>query len=125
MSTPFALSKIGQIAMTARDVDRATAFYRDTLGLPFLFSAPGMSFFQAGEVRLMLALPEPKYDHPGSVLYFEVPDIGAAHAALSSRGVTFVRDPFIVATMPTYDLWMTFFDDTEGNTLALMSHVPR
>ena len=80
-----------------------------------------MAFFQAGDVRLMLAIPEPEFAHPSSILYFDVPDMGAAFEALSQRGVAFVREPFIVATLPTHDLWMAFFADTEGNTLALMS----
>lgn len=122
---PFALSKIGQLSVTAQDVERATAFYRDVLGLPHLFSASGMAFLQAGDVRLMLAVPEPEFAHPSSILYFDVPDIGAAHQALVARGASFLRDPFIVATMLTHDLWMAFFQDTEGNTLALMSNTPR
>lgn len=125
MSAPFGLSRIGQVSMTARDLDRATAFYRDALGMKHLFSVPNMAFFAAGEVRLMLALPEPEYDHPGSVLYFDVPDIRAAHASLTGRGVEFLREPFLVAPMPDHDLWMAFLKDTEGNTLALMSQVPR
>src|SRR5213080_1425771 len=74
------ISRIGQIAINVRDLDRATAFYRDTLGLPFLFSAGKLTFFDCGGVRLMLSRPErPDLDHPGSILYFVVPDIKAAH----------------------------------------------
>lgn len=125
MTPRIGLSRIGQVSMTARDIERATAFYRDALGMQHLFSVPNMAFFQAGDVRLMLAVPEPEYDHPGSILYFDVPDIAAAHAELAGRGVSFVREPFLVAPMPTHDLWMAFFRDSEGNTLALMSQVSR
>jgi methylmalonyl-CoA/ethylmalonyl-CoA epimerase len=98
--------QIGQIAVNAHDVDRATAFYSDALGLTLLFRAGPMSFFDCGGVRLMLSRPEkPEFDHPGSVLYFKVDDIDQPH---------------LIARMPDHELWMTFFRDTEGNTLALM-----
>ena len=119
------ISRIGQIAVNIHDLDRATAFYRDTLGLPLLFSASGMAFFDCGGVRLMLAQPEkPEFDHPGSVLYFTVPDIQAAHQRMTASGAQFVDKPHVVARMPDHDLWMTFFHDSEQNLLALMSEVP-
>lgn len=116
------LSRIGQIAMTVKDVERAVAFYRDTLGLPFLFKAPpGLAFFDCGGVRLMLSRPEkPEHDHPGSVLYFVVDDIDAMHRGLVERGVTFEGGPHLIAKMPDHELWMAFFHDNEGNMLALM-----
>jgi predicted enzyme related to lactoylglutathione lyase len=118
------LSAIGQIAMNAHDINRATTFYRDSLGLPFLFAAGQMSFFDCQGVRLMLGVASaPQYDHPGSVLYFTVDDINAAHAELQARGVRFKGVPHLVARMPDHELWMAFFDDTEGNTLALMAEV--
>lgn len=120
----FGLTRLGQIAVTARDLDRATAFYRDTLGLPFLFRAPNLAFFDCAGVRLMLGIPEgAAFDHPSSILYFTVGDLDAAYAALAARGVTFTDRPHLVATMPDHELWMAFFTDTEGNTLALMSEV--
>jgi predicted enzyme related to lactoylglutathione lyase len=117
------LSAIGQIAMNATDIPRAVAFYRDALGMRLLFEVPPkMAFFDCAGVRLMLSLPEqPEYDHPGSVLYFRVDDIIQAHAALKERGVNFLDDPHLIARMPDHELWMTFFKDSEGNTLALMS----
>jgi methylmalonyl-CoA/ethylmalonyl-CoA epimerase len=112
---------IGQIAMTAHDVDRATAFYAEALGLKLLFRAGALSFFDCGGIRLMLSAPEkPEFDHPGSVLYFKVDDIDARHHELKSRGVEFIDQPHLIARMPDHELWMTFFRDTEGNTLALM-----
>ena len=124
-ATPtFGLARLGQIAITVHDLDRATAFYRDVLGLPFLFRAPNLAFFDCGGVRLMLGLPErAEPDHPSSILYFSVADIDAAHAALAARGVSFTDRPHLIAKMPDHDLWMAFFTDSEGNTLALMSEV--
>ena len=119
----FGLSKIGQISMNARDFDRAVRFYRDTLGLRFLFTAPPhLAFFDCDGVRLLLDLPEDKeFDHPGSILYFAVDDIDAVHRSLVSRGVTFRNAPHLTARLPDREVWMAFFDDTEGNALALMS----
>ena len=120
------ISRIGQIAVNIHDLDRAATFYRDTLGLPLLFRASGMAFFDCGGVRLMLARPEkPEFDHPGSVLYFTVPDIQATHQRMTASGAQFVDKPHVVARMPDHDLWMTFFHDSEQNLLALMSEVPR
>lgn len=123
VSAATSLGPIGQVAMNAHDIPRAVAFYRDALGMKLLFEAPPkMAFFDCGGTRLMLSLPESaEYDHPGSILYFRVADIEAAHDNLSSRGVTFAARPHLVAKMPDHELWMTFFKDTEGNTLALMS----
>lgn len=117
------LSRIGQIAMNARDFDRAVRFYRDTLGLRFLFTAPPhLAFFDCDGVRLLIDLPEDKeFDHPGSILYFSVDDIRAMHETLVSRGVKFRKEPHLIAKLPDREVWMAFFDDTEGNTLALMS----
>lgn len=116
------LTAIGQIAVRATDLPRATRFYRDALGLPFLFEAPGLAFFQCGGVRLMLSGAEsPEFDHPASILYFDVADIEAAHAALSARGVSFRDQPHPVHRTPERALWMAFFDDSEGNTFAIMA----
>lgn len=118
------LQGIGQIAVNVRDVARATAFYRDVLGLRFLFEAPGMSFFDAGGVRLMLAIPsEPKYDHAGSILYYRVADIHAAATRLAARGASFTTPPHLIAKLTDHELWMAFLDDSEGNTLALMAEM--
>jgi methylmalonyl-CoA/ethylmalonyl-CoA epimerase len=120
------LSRIGQIAINAQDVDRATAFYRDVLGLTHLFRAGQLSFFDCGGIRLMLDKAEkPEFDHPSSILYFQVEDIRAAHKRLKDAGAKFEDDPHVIAQMPKYDLWMTFFRDSENNLLALMSEVAR
>lgn len=117
---------IGQIMVPAQDLDRAVGFYRDTLGLKFLFEAPPqMAFFECGGVRLLVGVPDsPLVDHPASVIYYKVSDIQAAAAELEGKGVQFVTKPHAVAKMPTYTLWLADFKDSEGNVLALMSEVP-
>lgn len=125
MPDAFGLSALGQLSMNAKDLDRATSFYRDALGVPFLFQVPKMAFFDLAGIRLMLATPEnPAYDHPGSILYFRVADIREAHAALRERGVGFDTEPHMIADMGDHELWMAFFKDTEGNQLALMAEIP-
>jgi methylmalonyl-CoA/ethylmalonyl-CoA epimerase len=122
MAAAGGLSRIHQISMRAHDIDRAVRFYRDTLGVPFLFAAPPrLAFFDCGGVRLMLSTPEPGFDHPGSVLYFAVDDIRHAHEALTSRGVAFRTAPHKIATLADREVWLADFGDSEGNTLALMS----
>jgi len=117
-----ALSRIHQISMRAHDVERAVRFYRDTLGLQFLFAAPPrLAFFDCSGVRLMLSTPEPGFDHPGSVLYFAVEDIREAHDDLKLRGVNFRSEPHKIATLADREVWLADFEDTEGNTLALIS----
>jgi predicted enzyme related to lactoylglutathione lyase len=120
------LSAVGQISVTAHDIERATAFYRDVLQLKYLFSFPRLAFFDCGGVRLMLAIPEkPELDHPSSIIYFKVADIEAGYHELVAQGVHFEAPPNLVAPMQTYDLWLAEFRDSEGNILSLMSEVPK
>ena len=125
-SNGFSLARIGQISVIVHDLDRAAAFYRDTLGVKELFRVPKMAFFDCGGIRLMLGLPEkPEFDHPSSVLYFDVPDIKAAHRVLADRGVKFETEPHFVAPLGAKDLWMAFFRDSENNLMALQSEQAR
>jgi methylmalonyl-CoA/ethylmalonyl-CoA epimerase len=125
MSSPGLLADIGQIAIVVHDLPRATAVYREVLELPFLFEAPGLAFFQCGTIGLMLSGAEtPEFDHPASVLYFNVADILAAHRLLSERGVRFRGEPHPVHRTPDQALWMAFFQDTEDNIFALMAWRP-
>jgi methylmalonyl-CoA/ethylmalonyl-CoA epimerase len=120
------IARLGQVAIRVHDIERATKFYRDVLGLPHLFSAGKLAFFNCGGVRLMLDTPEkPEFDHPSSILYFTVPDIHAAHRQLRDSGVRSEDEPHMIARMPDHELWMTFFRDSEENLLALMSEVRR
>ena len=114
MSSPgIGITRIGQIGINVKDVERAAAFYENQLGLKLLFKAPpGLAFFDCGGVRLMLQCAEkPEFDHPSSILYFAVPDIQAAHAAMKEKGVTFEDEPHMIAKMPDHDLWLAAFRD--------------
>ena len=111
--------------MRARDLDRAVDFYRDILGLQFLFKpSPKLAFFDCGGLRLMLSVPEsPAFDHPGSILYFNVSNIDEGYQGLRTKGVNFRAEPHCIAKMEDREVWMAFFDDSEGNLLALMSEI--
>jgi catechol 2,3-dioxygenase-like lactoylglutathione lyase family enzyme len=118
------LAQIGQIAVPVTDIDRAVAFYRDVLGMRFLFQAPpGLGFFDCGGVRLMLDAPARAQAGQGSVIYYKVADLEAAFQALSARGVAFEAEPHLIAKMPDHELWMAFLRDPDRNLLALMSEM--
>ena len=119
------LGAIQQIALVQHDVARAVPFYRDGLGLPLQFEMSGMAFFDAGGVRLMLSQPSAaEYDHPNSILYFDVPDVTAAYAALKARGVPFDDEPHLVGKTGTHEVWMTFCRDPERNPIAISEMRP-
>ena len=119
------LDTIGQIAVPVHDLEKATTFYRDVLGMNFIFQVPGMmSFFDCGGIRIMLAIPtSAEYDHPGSIIYYRVDDIQAVFAALTAQDVHFSQEPHSIGQMGNIDVWMAFFADVDGNTLALMSEI--
>jgi methylmalonyl-CoA/ethylmalonyl-CoA epimerase len=119
-----AIQSIGQISVVVKDVDRAKRFYRDTLGLAFLFEFPGMAFFDCGGVRLYLARAD-KPELGTSILYYRVADIRAVASVLESRGVAFVQPPAKVHEDARHELWLAFFKDSEDNDVALMSEVPK
>lgn len=121
----FGLTQIGQIAVPVSDIERAIAYYRDTLGMRFLFQAPpGLGFFDCAGVRLMLDAPaKAQAENYSSVIYYKVPDLQAAFEALSARGVAFEAKPHLIAKLPDHELWMAFFRDPDANLLALMSEV--
>ncbi|MBF8299119.1 MAG: glyoxalase [Dehalococcoidia bacterium] len=119
------LSTIGQLAVPVKDLPRAIGFYKDVLGIKFLFQAPpALAFFDCDGVRLLLDVPEDEeFRHPSSTIYFRVSDIQRSYAELKRKGVRFRKEPHIIAKMPPITLWMAFFWDTEGNTHAIMSEV--
>ena len=122
MSTEPKLSEIGQIAITVSDVNKALPFYRDVLGLTFLFSpGPNLAFLSAGKVRIMLSTPQGAGTvGANSILYFKVTDIVATHSAIIARGATNERAPQLAAKMPDHELWIGFIRDPDGNLIGLM-----
>ncbi|MEI8383560.1 MAG: VOC family protein [Planctomycetota bacterium] len=122
MAGSVKLSRIGQIAVNVRNAERAIAFYRDVLGMEYLFQVPRMGFFNCDGIRLMLAESEsPEFDHPASIVYYGVDDIQQTYDDLSKSGVVFTSPPRRIATVGEIDLWMAFFKDLDDNTLGLMS----
>jgi methylmalonyl-CoA/ethylmalonyl-CoA epimerase len=118
---------VAQLLIPVESLETAVPFYRDTLGIPYLFSAPPqMSFFQCGSVRLLVGVPEA--DQPrqrGSMIYFKVEDIKGVHARLVEHGVAFTAPPHLVHRAATYDLWLAEFTDPDGNQLALMAEMAK
>ena len=116
---------IGQVLIPVEDLEHAIPFYRDVLGLQFLFAAPPqMSFFQCGNVRLLVGVHEHgRRRERGSQIYFNVGDIHAVHETLSERGVVFHAAPHVVHRTAESELWLAEFADPDGNPLALMSEV--
>ena len=122
----FHLSRIGQIALSVADVDRAEAFYRETLGLPYLYRYGELAFFDCAGVRLMLQKAEGKGAAANaSPIYFSVSDLVLAVTTLNARGVSFTHPPARIAEMEDHDLWMAFFTDPDGHVLALMNEAPK
>ena len=122
----LANATIGQLMIPVENFDRGVAFYRDVLGLPFLFAAPPqMAFFLCGTVRLLVGLLAPGMPaQRGSAIYFRVPDIRATHESLRGKGVDFLAAAHVVHRTPQSELWLAEFRDADGNQLALMSEVP-
>ena len=117
-----------QVALHAEDLERATAFYRDVVGLRLVdsFDPPGLAFFELGTVRLLL-----EHGAPASLLYLLVDDIDAEQARLAAAGVTFASSPHLVhhdadGTFGAAGVgeWMTFFHDSEANLVALVERRP-
>lgn len=120
---PTLVTAVGQIALSVTNLPRAVQFYKDTLGLKFLFDAANMAFFDCGGVRLMLSTSEHPESTYSSILYYKTDIIQPACELLQSRGVVFESPARMIAKMPDHELWMAFFRDSEGNLLALMSEV--
>lgn len=117
---------LAQVMTSVSDLPRAVEYYRDVLGLPFLFETNGMAFFQLAGLRLMLGCHP---DHPpapgGACVYFDAPDLPALAAALEARGVNFSGPAVVVQEDAAGDLTLRPFADPDGNLLALMGVVAR
>ena len=122
---PVQPTHIAQVAIPVRDLDRAKAFYADTLGLPHLFDAPpGLSFFRCGETRLMLSQPEGPETAAASILYYAVPSARAAETELAASGVLFDEAARCIARVGDKDVWLAVTRDSEGNLIGMMSEEP-
>ena len=122
--TDNGLDQIGQIAVPVTDIERSIAFYRDVLGMRFLFQAPpGLGFFDCAGVRLMLDAPAKENAGNGSVIYYKVKELQTTFEKLSAKGLIFEAKPHLIAKMPDHELWMAFFRDPDKNLLALMSEI--
>lgn len=121
----LANAKIGQLLIPVEEFDKGVAFYRDVLGIPFLFAAPPqMAFFDCGGVRLLVGVMEAgQTAQRGATIYFQVDDIRAVHASLGEKSVSFRAAPHVVHRTPKSELWLAEFTDPDGNQLALMSEV--
>ena len=120
------LSHIGQIALAVADVDRAEAFFAEKLGLRKLYRFGDLTFFDCAGVRLMVEKARaPENVQKSSVIYFRCADIALAVRELEGRGVSFTHKPHLIAKMEDHDLWMAFFEDPDGHTLALMQEAPK
>ena len=120
------IDRIGQIRIYVHDVDRAIAFYRDALGMRFLFDVAqqGLAFFDCGGVRLFLAASEPGSTAETGIIYYDVDSVDAAFEALKAKGVEVIHEPQTVYTTDTVEGRMAFLRDSEGNTFALMAERP-
>lgn len=117
------IGSIGQIHISVTDIERAIAFYRDVLGLKFLFQVAGqsMAFFDCGGVRLYLGVPSDSKYKSNSFLYYRVADIDAAYKRLASKGVKFMGEPRMIHKTEAGELWMAGFQDPDGNYAQIMS----
>lgn len=125
MGTATLITRLGQVALSVQDLDRAVAYYRDVVGLHFLFRAPAVACFGLAGVRLLLERAEAADPAPaGTVLYFDVDDLDAHFARLVAGGAEALRAPHRVAHLGEHDLWMAFFRDPDGNVFALSAERP-
>jgi methylmalonyl-CoA/ethylmalonyl-CoA epimerase len=122
---PLKIDGLLQVALTVKDLARSKDFYQHKLGLTHLFDAGVMSFFQVGNVRLMLGTSSQIISCAGAILYYKVGDLTAAYETLMEQGVTFIQKPHLVAPMPDHDLWLALLRDPDENAVGLMAEVPR
>ncbi|MBW3568431.1 MAG: VOC family protein [Proteobacteria bacterium] len=114
------IAGIGQVSLVTKDLERATNFYRDVIGLEHLFMAGGMSFFNVDGIRLVLGPPGGDFTHGSSILYYRTSDIENEHQRLEAAGVGILEAPQEVFRQQGHALWLAFYADSEGNAFALM-----
>lgn len=116
--------RIAQVALPVQDLARATAFYRDVVGLPLLFQVENLTFFDCAGTRLMLGAAEGESDRGASIIYYAAEDVRSEHEAITRRGATVLHPPQMIARVGANEVWMAFYTDSEGNTFALTSEHP-
>lgn len=124
--TGLRLGPIGQISRSVTDIAAAEAWYRDVLGLAHLYTFGNLAFFDCDGTRLMLSAGEGGAPQPADqyIIYFRVPDIGAAHAELQRRGAVFEAPPHMIHRHEDgTEEWMAFLRDNEGRFVGIMSRV--
>ena len=125
MSETMGITGFAQVALSVTDLDRAIAFYRDVLGLPLLFTAPpGLAFFQCGQTRMMLSTQDGDSAGSHPILYYRVPDISRAEAAVQESGAAIKEPAKMIAKLGKTDVWLAFTVDPDGHMVGLMSEVP-
>ena len=126
MAQHTGLGKFDLIAfVTIVDVERAKAFYRDTLGLRLVSEEPPFAIvFEANGIMIRLVMAKENALVQGTVLGWQVPEIRAAVQDLMAAGVVFERYGFMqqdelgIWTTPT-GAKVAWFKDPDGNVLSL------
>jgi len=118
------IDRVLQLSIPVRDLLRATAFYRDVVGLELLFEVPNMAFFDCGGIRILVGTGEVAPKNSCASIYFNTADINAEVARLREGGVT-MDDATRIAQLADRDVWLAHFYDPDGNLLSLMSEVRR
>jgi predicted enzyme related to lactoylglutathione lyase len=106
--------KLGYAIHFVADMDRAVAFYRDTVGLPLKFASPGWSEFATGATTLALHPASDKNPAGTTHLGLHAEDIAGVHRALTGAGVRFTRPP-----TPEHGVTLAEFVDSEGARVSL------
>src|ERR1700722_18633942 len=124
---PLAVHPIIAFA-TIVDVERAKCFYRDTLGLTLISEEPPFALvFDANGTMVRLGMAKKLPEAHGTVLGWQVAEIGAAVQELSDRGVQFerfdglVQDDKGIWASPT-GAKVAWFRDPDGNVLSISEH---
>ena len=121
MTEALQMGPVGQIARRVKDIAAARKWYGEVLGLKHLYSFGDLAFFDCGGTRLFLS-QSPDKEQNESILYFRVPDIRTAHAALAARGIEFTHAPHMIHRHEDgTEEWMAFFQDNDGRPLAIMA----
>jgi predicted enzyme related to lactoylglutathione lyase len=118
--TPTVVTGVDFVSVPTTDLERAVAFYGETLGLPRSVYRPDRNFaeFETGTVTLSVVDPAKmgvgEFKANANHLALQVDDVAAARAALEQRGVAFMGD-----VLDTGVCHMAFFADPDGNALML------